>query len=316
MLLPPTRNLRVLFVATDDQPRLVRALHAPETARRATVLKDDKRCTVLRSDNPDLGPIVIKTWRLSRPRDLANRFLHRTQALRHAHAVSTLARLNIDCAPALLVIRGRDASSHRIHETLVMPLVPGRSLLHHLADAHKGESPLSRAQSRALADAAGALVHTLASNNLFNRDGKPSNIMVAPCTGNADAAPSAANGQGEQRRPTADTRNNHPNNNNSSSNHDNNNDNNDDEPPRLTVIDAVGLRAASPREAIERMLLNLLLEPIACGCPPSPSHRARALRAATPGWPHAERRALRARIEKRLRKRGPITPRIDPLAAQ
>lgn len=308
MLLPPTRNLRVLFVATDDQPRLVRALHAPQTARRATVLKDDKRCTVLRSDPAGQPPIVIKTWRLSRPRDLANRFLHRTQALRHAHAVSTLARLNIDCAPALLVIRGRDGANRRIHETLVMPLVPGRSLLHHLADAHKGESPLSRAQTRALADAAGALIHTLASNNLFNRDGKPSNIMVAPWTGSGDAAPITANGQGEQRRPTADTRNNHPINNN-------NHDNNDDKTPRLTVIDAVGLRAASPREAIERMLLNLLLEPIACGCPPSPSHRAHALRAATPGWSHAERRALRARIEKRLRKRGPITPRIDPLTA-
>lgn len=266
MLEPPSRNLRVLHVALPDRPDLIRWLTDGALASAAQTLKADTRCEVLAA-HFEGQPLVVKTWRLDRPRDLLNRFAHRTQALRHARAARTLAEAGVPCAPALLVLRGRGRDSRAIRETLVMPRIPGRSLLAHMRDHARAAPADSDGVARDLCDRVGRLVRTLASRALFNRDGKPSNIIVGPDR-------------------------------------------------ELTVIDAVGLRRAPAREALERMLFSLIAEPAACGYPPSPALRARTLRAATPGWTPAQRRELRSAIDARIRAHPIRTPAIDPLAPE
>lgn len=81
---------------------------------------------------------------------------------------------------------------------------------------------------------------------------------------------------------------------------------------RLAVIDSVAMsRRRVGNSDLHRMLADLLLEPIGCGCPPSLTARARVLRAA--GLKRRARRAAWRAVAGLIEQHGDATPADDPL---
>lgn len=138
-------------------------------------IKRDDRTSVRRARAADRD-IVIKSWRLSRPKDLLNTLLIRTPGRRHWRGAARLARLGASSAPCLALLRSR--AGLRFTETLLLEAVPGATLLEHLDMAARGASPFSWREQRELARAVGAQVRGLTTQGWFNRDHKPSNLIV------------------------------------------------------------------------------------------------------------------------------------------
>lgn len=174
-------------------------------------------------------------------------------------------------------------------EVLVTEYLPGRTLLEALAGPEMGLMP-----ERALAEAAGALVASLAAGGVLNRDLKPSNVLVV-----ADGA-----GQGADRREV------------------------------LAVLDPVGVRRLGATELLlgpARMLASLLIEPTGCGVAPRRTIRRRVLAGylrarwhegdASGGgpepdreWERASARAIWAMVDQIVTRHGDARPRVSPLA--
>ena len=111
--------------------------------------------------------VVIKQWpRRSFKRRLQG-LLGRTPALRHWRGAALLAEAGVASATPLAVVRGEG------YEWLVMEAVAGESLLECLADESLGVR-----ERHAIARSAGRLVAGLTTRGVFNRDMKPSNILI------------------------------------------------------------------------------------------------------------------------------------------
>jgi tRNA A-37 threonylcarbamoyl transferase component Bud32 len=96
---------------------------------------------------------------------------------RHLRNASWLIQNHLPTAPVLMLAR------HDGAEILVMDALPGRSLLELIA------SPATTlAEQHALADAAGALVARVVHAGRYNRDHKPSNLIVTHLTPTPAAA--------------------------------------------------------------------------------------------------------------------------------
>lgn len=138
----------------------------------AVVLKRDRSDWVARMDS-SAGPLTVKVRRLS----LAGRVrstLGTSRFDRHWRGAEMLARAGVATPPALLLGVGRE--SGRAVQVLVLPFVAGRTLLEALA-----ERP-APSEARALAERLAEQFHALAGGAggaLFNRDHKPSNLLVA-----------------------------------------------------------------------------------------------------------------------------------------
>jgi hypothetical protein len=116
--------------------------------------------------------VIVKEWRMPRfgPDALKSR-MRVSEPWRHRRAAGRLLVAGIPTARVLALLQGDDGSS-RI-ERLLLEALPGRTLLHLMADLS-----LPPRTQHALAVAAGELAATMVGNRLFNRDNKPSNLIV------------------------------------------------------------------------------------------------------------------------------------------
>jgi hypothetical protein len=235
---------------------------------QARILKSEDGRLVLRGTM--LGrEVVVKHWPIDHTAQRLKAWIGASQAQRHWRAARRLAAAGIPTARPLAVLRGGTHKGGGGFERLIMEALPGRTLLDCAADA----TVPTRTQHR-LAWAAGQLVRQLATAGFFNRDCKPSNIMVVDL---------------ERKSPI------------------------EVQPEQLSLIDCVGVRCTLLRAGkLERMLASLLIEPLGCAIPPRRALMMRCLLAATAGNRPAARQLWPA-IRAIILTHGDPRPRISPL---
>lgn len=296
VIVPASQHIRVIRSSPDAQT-LLRTLSDPAWAAAARVLKRDERSTVLRGDTP-LGPVVVKSM-LARPglAGVIARATSRTRLSRQWRGATLLRQRGFITPEPLALWRGVDTQGRPV-ESLALTWLEGDTLLHLLARAIEDPTSLDHARRVALATAAGAHVARTLHAGLFNRDGKPSNLLVLT----PDAAPGSAASQSAE--------------------------------PTIAVLDPVGVRPLGllrRDRARRRMLFSLIVECLGCGLDPGVRARLGAMHAslhthaaprkagaASPGTAQAGaasrevvRRDYRL-IDQMLFEHGDPRPRVDP----
>ncbi len=179
MIAPPDARQRILHTTVPEPRALAAQIASRDFLARAEVLKRDTRTTVLRATHPTHGALIIKTARLARAKDRLNALAARTQADRHVRATTRLERAGVPTAEVLLHVRGRDQATGDPRESLVLRAILGRTLLHHLDDlANRRAGAIDFPTQCAVARALGAQLQRFAAARIFNRDHKPSNLIV------------------------------------------------------------------------------------------------------------------------------------------
>lgn len=163
-----------------------------EWAARARVLKQAGSGVVLAGEVTIGGcgvPVVVKRAGLRGARDGVARVLGRSRLMRQWRGADRLERAGIACG-ACLVLALRRSEAGELHEVLVMEEVVGETLLAWVVRDWRrragGEAALPGSRVvdvgvyRALLSRVGGVTArmTLAAPPVFNRDHKPSNIMV------------------------------------------------------------------------------------------------------------------------------------------
>lgn len=144
-------------------------------ARGAEEIKREQRTSVRRGEA--LGrEAVVKTWAWTRLKDWLNALLGRTAGQRHWRGAERLKMLGVESAACLALVRRLEGFG--VRETLVLEALRGKTLLEHLDELKRGVSGLSFAERCALAEAVGAQVKGMTTRGWFNRDHKPSNLIV------------------------------------------------------------------------------------------------------------------------------------------
>jgi tRNA A-37 threonylcarbamoyl transferase component Bud32 len=171
MVVPPTQGVRVVRSRVSNPRALAAEVGDPAWSASAKVLKRDGRTAVLEGRVTVDGrarDIVVKVMRADRPKDRLARRLGGTRLMRQWSGAALLERAGI-ATPACLAL-WRSAGGV---ECLAMERAEGRTLLHEMARAG-----IPVRDRHALAGEAGRLVAQLVRAGVFNRDHKPSNIMV------------------------------------------------------------------------------------------------------------------------------------------
>jgi tRNA A-37 threonylcarbamoyl transferase component Bud32 len=266
--------IRAALAATEAQA-LARALTSAAWCDGARVLKKEAGAEVLAGDSA-AGGVVVKSLRDSPgPANAIARLMRRSRLEREWSRSERLARAGIDVAPMLALWRWRDERGGWV-ESLAMRRVEGPTLLEAIAN------PPSELSARsALARAAGELVARVLAAGLFNRDQKPSNIIVARRDDGA--------GAGAPVLVVIDP---------------------------VGVRSRGPMRASVARR---RMLFSLIVEPIGCGIDVPMRPRMEAMHACvsrlTGTGPGDVRRVVREdfrAIDQMLFEHGDPTPRTDP----
>lgn len=165
--------------APRNQPRIIKAAGAlapavamhcatREWADGASVLKRDAGSWVLAGGSP-AGPVVVKSMPADRPADALKMLFGRTRLLRQWQGAEVLARLRIPAARPIALWRSKDPQG-RIIESLATEWLQGETVLHRVASPSASLDTLARDVGR--------LTGRLAGLGWFNRDHKPSNLMV------------------------------------------------------------------------------------------------------------------------------------------
>lgn len=266
--------LRVVRAGVADPLRLATLVASREWLDRATVLKQDKRSSVL-AGRIDSLPVVVKCLVLDRPHHGFAMLFGATRGNRQWRGARLLASRGFATPELLVLSRGKRrggllAWGGNFVETIIIERVEGPTLLEAIA----GRAPeIDAAQPKLarLAVAAGELVAAMSRAGLRNRDLKPSNIIVAP------SPPAVA-----AHRPYT-----------------------------LVQIDTVGVKQQTDADRAE-MLFRLLVECVGTGHTPRRAQRWRAALAAADNNPTIARTLWRA-VESRLHHHGDPTPRVNPL---
>lgn len=249
----------------------------PAWAASAQTLKREPGSVVLRGTmtlNGAPREVVVKQRALTMMRRALARIGLRTQGMRHWDGAAWLTRTGVETAApiALCHTTGPGGAS----EVLVMECLHGRSLLEHLDDLCRGRCAWSGAERAALAVTIGAQIDVITRAGRFNRDHKPSNLIVIERSGPRGAA--AGGGHG------------------------------------IAVIDCVGIRRDRLRIGSARMLASLMIEPMGLGRPAPRTLRMRCLRGLMPEAGRAPRKAAWRAVAELIARHGDPTPRVDPLA--
>lgn len=118
------------------------------------------------------GPAVVKIWWLGTPTDRLWHRLRQGRADRHQRGSERLRRAGLPTS-ACLGIGTVGGGDDPLGAVLVMEALPGRSLLHAMADPALPPGTAGR-----LAERAARLTADLFTAGLYNRDHKPSNWLV------------------------------------------------------------------------------------------------------------------------------------------
>jgi hypothetical protein len=174
MLWPGVENLRLTRVPRGGEERavtLVRGLARAGWREGAGVLKGGDDGAVFDALVAGEG-VVIKTRRVRTARDRLSSALGTSRLGRQWNGATALDAIGVRAAMPILLCRGVDEQG-AIIETLVMERIEGKTLLEHLRDRD-----LEDAEVRALTE---SMARDLEAMWLraFNRDHKPSNLVVA-----------------------------------------------------------------------------------------------------------------------------------------
>jgi len=134
----------------------------------ASVIKADGRTSVAAG-----YPVVVKTLALDRIRDRLGSIVWSTRLWRQARGAQRVQACGVASACVHALVRGRDATGQRV-EALILERVQGPTLLRAAA-----ERTLEPRSANLLLDRVGRDVAALATSGLYNRDHKPSNLIVS-----------------------------------------------------------------------------------------------------------------------------------------
>lgn len=164
MLRPPADNssIKILDSAIDDS-----TIRAVLTLPDAHILKDDADRSVIKTALADGSPIIVKCRRFRGFSSFVRRTFRHSPLQNEIRGLRTLARLNIPTSVPLAYIRGSTC------EAIVLRYIPGPTLFEVLAGP-----PLTVAREQALCRAVAVEICTLLRAGYFNRDSKPSNLIV------------------------------------------------------------------------------------------------------------------------------------------
>ncbi|HZW07018.1 MAG TPA: hypothetical protein VFF65_07830 [Phycisphaerales bacterium] len=122
--------------------------------------------------------LVVKRWELGTAGARLKAALKVSRAWRHWKGAERLTAAGVRTAACYAI--ARSVKRGVAIEWLVMDRLPGKTLLRHMADGD-----LTVKQEHALAAAVGEMLERLIAHKRFNRDGKPSNLIVGWSGGGA-----------------------------------------------------------------------------------------------------------------------------------
>lgn len=282
---PPTTRLRAVRGTPEDRKRWVELLPrlfgvgSPESAEIPRPTKTLKANAIVGVYAASLGgrEVVLKCWRAASRLDRLYAIAAASRAYRQWNGAERLTALSIPTPRCLAIVRGRDASD--AVEALVMERVIGKTLLDHLA--HDSLPP--RAAHR-VAEQLAAHCAAMARAGVFNRDPKPSNLVVTHADSRS-AEVAMIDTVAIRRMPGLRA-------------------SPDRAPLERLVIEAIGVGATPPRGPMARFVLEW-------------TRRTRGVsagaRRSDPTWKRA-RLELWRELAARIRAHGDPTPRDNPLA--
>lgn len=162
-------GVRTRRLAAGEDARAWEASIAAFDPARAEVLKTDRDARVFRAVLRG-REVVVKVWELRSPWARLKAALGFSRGFRHWHGASWLVRHKVRTARTLALAHQHGPA---VREWLVMESLPGRSVLEFLA-----ADDLSIRRQHVLARTLGAQVALIARRGRFNRDHKPSNLIV------------------------------------------------------------------------------------------------------------------------------------------
>lgn len=232
--------------------------------------------------------VVIKAWDRTTPWARMRSRLGLSPAWAHWRGAAWLHSRGIATARVLALVHERPGPGELV-EWMIMDALPGRSLIQILADLHADPRAMPARRQHALARALGRQLAALDKAGRFNRDHKPSNLIVAW----PEEIPGGHDWAGRFS-----------------------------EEPVIGIIDCVGLRQSGRERwrGVRRMLASLIIEPTGCGLSIRKALRLRVLasfleqQGSTPR--EARRAALRGgwtSVERLVAAHGDPTPRVSPL---
>lgn len=174
MVLPPASKLRLVRTEWEDRAAalaLAQEVGDPQWARLARVFKFDERTSVLLGEAKVLGVrrrVVVKVMRADRFKDRLARWTTGTRLMHQWDGGTGLKHKGILTPDCYAMWRGEGDI-----ECLAMEYIEGQTLLHELARAR-----LRIRSQHSLAAETGKLVAQILKVGAYNRDHKPSNIMV------------------------------------------------------------------------------------------------------------------------------------------
>lgn len=180
MLLPPNRSIRISKLeqvegdAAEARTKWISTFTGRDWAVGAEIFKKTDDSSVIRSMvlSRDL---VLKTSRVGGVKGLLQALASSTRAHRQWSGSEWLRSVGVTAPRCVAIVRGtRDGTPV---ETLVTEYVPGHTLLWLIARGVIKEDPDSPA-SRAIAYAVGRDMAQIVKSGRFNRDHKPSNLVV------------------------------------------------------------------------------------------------------------------------------------------
>ncbi len=150
-------------------------------ARTARVLKEHEGSRVFEADAVG-ACVIVKAWPVEGVRRRLQLLTATTRGHRHWQGAERLARAGVATARPLWLATARIDSRPVV--VLAMERLQGKTLLAHLTDG-----TMSEREAESLAGAVGEQVGAIVRSGLFNRDHKPSNLIV---TGAVGSRPSVA----------------------------------------------------------------------------------------------------------------------------
>lgn len=168
MFLPPDQRIRV--VHTDGTREWGTALARLDLPAHGEVLKDHAGGTVWAAE---VGGerCVVKCLDARGVRRRVQRVFRATPGWRQLEGAAWLAEHGIGTARVRAIVHGRRGGP--TVEALVLDALPGRSVLEHLA-----ADELTACEAHGVAGAVGRVTAALLEHGRYNRDHKPSNLMV------------------------------------------------------------------------------------------------------------------------------------------
>lgn len=252
-------------------------LHWPERVERVLKAEGDSHVVLLRLGERRvvLKLMLMRGW-VARTRCWLGITRHHRQ-WQGAEWIQT-ARIPTSKPLAMGTIHARDQGGNLIHgQWLVLAYLKGPTLLEVFRDAQRLPQKHRLKRQRGLAIGAGESVRNLVRAGLFNRDHKPSNLIVIRSDPrNLHVSLGIIDTVGIRRIPGGNWR----------------------------------------HSAIARMLASLIIEAIGCGVYPNLRSRHIAVRAATGAWePWLSIRRVWRAVRRIVDRHGDPTPKVNPLGA-